>query len=125
MNWKIIGFIFEIAVVVSAVVYGLISHVTIRTLKGRLANLNGTLANLNGTLATIKKNAEFDAEKNIATWDEMRKLRGELDISRQGINRRDKIIRERDDLISVCWVSKTVLGSIQCSIGLHFPLQAG
>ncbi len=93
MNWKIIGFIFEIAVVVSAVVYGLISHVTIRTLKGRLANLNGTLA-------TIKKNAEFDAEKNIATWDEMRKLRHELDCSRQGIARRDKIIRERDDLIS-------------------------
>ena len=26
---------------------------------------------------------------------------------------------------SVCWVSKTVLGSIQCSIGLHFPLQKG
>ena len=93
MNWKIIGFIFEIAVVVAAVVYGLISYVTIRTLKGRLANLNGTLA-------TIKKNAEFDAEKNIATWDEMRKLRGELDISRQGINRRDKIINERDGIIA-------------------------
>jgi len=100
MNWKLLGFICEIAVVVAAVVYGLISHVTIRTLKGRLANLNGTLANLNGTLATIKKNAEFDAEKNIATWDEMRKLRGELDISRQGINRRDKIINERDGIIA-------------------------
>jgi hypothetical protein len=42
----------------------------------------------------------METEKNIATWDEMRKLRGELDISRQGINRRDKIIRERNDLIS-------------------------
>lgn len=93
MNWKLLGFICEIAVVVAAVAYGLISHVTIRTLKGRLANLNSTLA-------TIKKNAEFDAEKNIATWDEMRKLRGELDISRQGVNRRDKIIQERDRIIA-------------------------
>ena len=86
MNWKIIGFIFEIAVVVAAVVYGLRSRVLIQSMKGRLANL--------------KKGADMETEKNIATWDEMRKLRGELDISRQGINRRDKIIRERDDLIS-------------------------
>lgn len=93
MNWKLLGFICEIAVVVAAVAYGLISHVTIRTLKGRLANLNGTLA-------TIKKNAEFDAEKNIATWDEMRKLRHEIDVSRQGVNRRDKIIQERDRIIA-------------------------
>ena len=86
MNWKIIGFIFEIAVVVAAVVYGLRSRVLIQSMKGRLANL--------------KKGADMEAEKNVAIWDEMRKLRGELDISRQGINRRDKIIRERDDLIS-------------------------
>jgi hypothetical protein len=93
MNWKLLGFICEIAVVVAAVAYGLRSHVTIRTLKGRLANLNGTLA-------TIKKNAEFDAEKNIAVWDEMRKLRHEIDVSRQGVNRRDKIIQERDRIIA-------------------------
>ena len=39
MNWKIIGFIFEIAVVVAAVVYGLRSWVLIQSMKGRLANL--------------------------------------------------------------------------------------
>ena len=86
MNWKIIGFIFEIAVVVAAVVYGLRSRVLIQSMKGRLANL--------------KKGADMETEKNIATWDEMRKLRNEIDVSRQGINRRDKIIRERDDLIA-------------------------
>ena len=86
MNWKIIGFIFEIAVVVAAVVYGLRSRVLIQSMKGRLANL--------------KKGADMEAEKNVAIWDEMRKLRNEIDVSRQGINRRDKIIRERDDLIS-------------------------
>ena len=86
MNWKIIGFIFEIAVVVAAVVYGLRSRVLIQSMKGRLANL--------------KKGADMETEKNIATWDEMRKLRGELDISRQGINRRDKIINERDGIIA-------------------------
>lgn len=86
MNWKIIGFIFEIAVVVAAVVYGLRSRVLIQSMKGRLANL--------------KKGADMETEKNIATWDEMRKLRNEIDVSRQGINRRDKIIQERDDLIS-------------------------
>lgn len=86
MNWKIIGFIFEIAVVVAAVVYGLRSRVLIQSMKGRLANL--------------KKGADMEAEKNVAIWDEMRKLRGELDISRQGINRRDKIINERDGIIA-------------------------
>ena len=86
MNWKIIGFILEIAVVVVAVVYGLRSRVLIQSMKGRLANL--------------KKGADMEAEKNVAIWDEMRKLRNEIDVSRQGINRRDKIIRERDDLIS-------------------------
>ena len=86
MNWKIIGFIFEIAVVVAAVVYGLRSRVLIQSMKGRLANL--------------KKGADMEAEKNVAIWDEMRKLRNEIDVSRQGINRRDKIIRERNDLIS-------------------------
>ena len=86
MNWKIIGFIFEIAVVVAAVVYGLRSRVLIQSMKGRLANL--------------KKGADMEAEKNVAIWDEMRKLRCEVDASRQGIARRDKIIRERDDLIS-------------------------
>jgi len=86
MNWKIIGFIFEIAVVVAAVVYGLRSRVLIQSMKGRLANL--------------KKGADMETEKNIATWDEMRKLRGELDICRQGINRRDKIIQERDRVIA-------------------------
>ena len=86
MNWKIIGFIFEIAVVVAAVVYGLRSRVLIQSMKGRLANL--------------KKGADMEAEKNVAIWDEMRKLRNEIDVSRQGIARRDKIIRERDDLIS-------------------------
>ena len=86
MNWKIIGFIFEIAVVVAAVVYGLRSRVLIQSMKGRLANL--------------KKGADMEAEKNVAIWDEMRKLRNEIDVSRQGINRRNKIIRERDDLIS-------------------------
>lgn len=86
MNWKIIGFIFEIAVVVAAVVYGLRSRVLIQSMKGRLANL--------------KKGADMEAEKNVAIWDEMRKLRNEIDVSRQGINRRDKIIRERDDLIA-------------------------
>ena len=77
MNWKIIGFIFEIAVVVAAVVYGLRSRVLIQSMKGRLANL--------------KKGADMEAEKNVAIWDEMRKLRNEIDVSRQGINRRDKI----------------------------------
>ena len=86
MNWKIIGFIFEIAVVVAAVVYGLRSRVLIQSMKGRLANL--------------KKGADMEAEKNVAIWDEMRKLRNEIDVSRQGIARRDKIIRERDDLIA-------------------------
>ena len=86
MNWKIIGFILEIAVVVVAVVYGLRSRVLIQSMKGRLANL--------------KKGADMEAKKNVAIWDEMRKLRNEIDVSRQGINRRDKIIRERDDLIS-------------------------
>jgi len=86
MNWKIIGFIFEIAVVVAAVVYGLRSRVLIQSMKGRLANL--------------KKGADMEAEKNVAIWDEMRKLRNEIDVSRQGINRRDKIIRERDGFIA-------------------------
>jgi len=86
MNWKIIGFIFEIAVVVAAVVYGLRSRVLIQSMKGRLANL--------------KKGADMEAEKNVAIWDEMRKLRNEIDVSRQGINRRDKIIRERDGIIA-------------------------
>ena len=86
MNWKIIGFIFEIAVVVAAVVYGLRSRVLIQSMKGRLANL--------------KKGADMEAEKNVAIWDEMRKLRNEIDVSRQGINRRDKIINERDGIIA-------------------------
>ena len=86
MNWKIIGFIFEIAVVVAAVVYGLRSRVLIQSMKGRLANL--------------KKGADMEAEKNMAIWDEMRKLRNEIDVSRQGINRRDKIIQERDGVIA-------------------------
>lgn len=86
MNWKLLGFICEIAVVVAAVAYGLISHVTIRTLKGRLANL--------------RKGADMEAEKNIAVWDEMRKLRHEIDVSRQGVNRRDKIIQERNGIIA-------------------------
>ena len=86
MNWKIIGFIFEIAVVVAAVVYGLRSRVLIQSMKGRLANL--------------KKGADMEAEKNMAIWDEMRKLRNEIDVSRQGINRRDKIINERDGVIA-------------------------
>ena len=86
MNWKIIGFIFEIAVVVAAVVYGLRSRVLIQSMKGRLANL--------------KKGADMEAEKNVAIWDEMRKLRNEIDVSRQGINRRDKIIQERDRVIA-------------------------
>lgn len=86
MNWKIIGFIFEIAVVVAAVVYGLRSRVLIQSMKGRLANL--------------KKGADMEAEKNVAIWDEMRKLRNEIDVSRQGINRRDKIINERDGVIA-------------------------
>lgn len=86
MNWKIIGFIFEIAVVVAAVVYGLRSRVLIQSMKGRLANL--------------KKGADMEAEKNMAIWDEMRKLRNEIDVSRQGINRRDKIIQERDGIIA-------------------------
>lgn len=86
MNWKIIGFIFEIAVVVAAVVYGLRSRVLIQSMKGRLANL--------------KKGADMEAEKNVAIWDEMRKLRNEIDVSRQGINRRDKIIQERDGVIA-------------------------
>lgn len=86
MNWKIIGFIFEIAVVVAAVVYGLRSRVLIQSMKGRLANL--------------KKGADMEAEKNVAIWDEMRKLRNEIDVSRQGINRRDKIIQERDGIIA-------------------------
>lgn len=86
MNWKIIGFIFEIAVVVAAVVYGLRSRVLIQSMRGRLANL--------------KKGADMEAEKNVAIWDEMRKLRNEIDVSRQGINRRDKIINERDGIIA-------------------------
>jgi len=86
MNWKIIGFIFEIAVVVAAVVYGLRSRVLIQSMKGRLANL--------------KKGADMEVEKNVAIWDEMRKLRNEIDVSRQGINRRDKIINERDGIIA-------------------------
>ena len=86
MNWKIIGFILEIAVVVVAVVYGLRSRVLIQSMKGRLANL--------------KKGADMEAEKNVAIWDEMRKLRNEIDVSRQGINRRDKIIQERDRVIA-------------------------
>ena len=86
MIWKIIGFILEIAVVVVAVVYGLRSRVLIQSMKGRLANL--------------KKGADMEAEKNVAIWDEMRKLRNEIDVSRQGINRRDKIINERDGIIA-------------------------
>jgi hypothetical protein len=86
MNWKLLGFICEIAVVVAAVAYGLRSRLLIRVLKGRLS--------------ILRKGADMEAEKNIATWDEMRKLRGELDISRQGINRRDKIIQERDGIIA-------------------------
>ena len=62
---------------VAAVVYGLRSRVLIQSYEGRLANL--------------KKGADMEAEKNVAIWDEMRKLRNEIDVSRQGINRRDKI----------------------------------
>ena len=86
MNWNLFGFIIEIAIVVSAVVYGVTRMKIIRSQAQRLANL--------------KKAADLEIDMKKATWDEMRKLRGELDISRQGINRRDKIIRERDDLIS-------------------------
>lgn len=86
MNWKLFGFIFEIAVVVAAVAYGLRSRLLIRVLKGRLA--------------ILRKGADMEAEKNIAIWDEMRKLRHEIDVSRQGVNRRDKIIQERDRIIA-------------------------
>ena len=86
MNWKLFGFIFEIAVVVAAVAYGLRSRLLIRVLKGRLA--------------ILRKGADMEAEKNIAIWDEMRKLRHEIDVSRQGVNRRDKIIQERDGIIA-------------------------
>lgn len=86
MNWKLLGFIFEIAVVVAAVAYGLRSRLLIRVLKGRLA--------------ILRKGADMEAEKNIAVWDEMRKLRNEIDVSRQGVNRRDKIIQERDGIIA-------------------------
>lgn len=86
MNWKLLGFICEIAVVVAAVAYGLRSRLLIRVLKGRLA--------------ILRKGADMEAEKNIAVWDEMRKLRHEIDVSRQGVNRRDKIIQERDRIIA-------------------------
>lgn len=86
MNWKLLGFIFEIAVVVAAVAYGLRSRLLIRVLKGRLS--------------ILRKGADMEAEKNIAVWDEMRKLRHEIDVSRQGVNRRDKIIQERDGIIA-------------------------
>lgn len=86
MNWKLLGFICEIAVVVAAVAYGLRSRLLIRVLKGRLA--------------ILRKGADMEAEKNIAIWDEMRKLRHEIDVSRQGVNRRDKIIQERDGIIA-------------------------
>lgn len=86
MNWKLFGFICEIAVVVAAVAYGLRSRLLIRVLKGRLA--------------ILRKGADMEAEKNVAIWDEMRKLRHEIDVSRQGVNRRDKIIQERDGIIA-------------------------
>lgn len=86
MNWKLLGFICEIAVVVAAVAYGLRSRLLIRVLKGRLA--------------ILRKGADMEAEKNVAIWDEMRKLRHEIDVSRQGVNRRDKIIQERDRIIA-------------------------
>lgn len=86
MNWKLLGFICEIAVVVAAVAYGLRSRLLIRVLKGRLA--------------ILRKGADMEAEKNVAIWDEMRKLRHEIDVSRQGVNRRDKIIQERDGIIA-------------------------
>jgi hypothetical protein len=86
MNWKLLGFICEIAVVVAAVAYGLRSRLLIRVLKGRLS--------------ILRKGADMEAEKNIAVWDEMRKLRYEIDVSRQGVNRRDKIIQERDRIIA-------------------------
>lgn len=86
MNWKLLGFICEIVVVVAAVAYGLRSRLLIRVLKGRLA--------------ILRKGADMESEKNIAVWDEMRKLRHEIDVSRQGVNRRDKIIQERDRIIA-------------------------
>lgn len=86
MNWNLFGFIIEIAVVVSAVVYGVTRMKIIRSQAQRLANL--------------KKAADLEIDMKKATWDEIRKLRCEVDASRQGIARRDKIIRERDDLIS-------------------------
>jgi hypothetical protein len=55
---------------------------------------------MKGRLANLKKGADMEAEKNVAIWDEMRKLRNEIDVSRQGINRRDKIINERDGIIA-------------------------
>ena len=86
MNWNLFGFIIEIAIVVSAVVYGVTRMKIIRSQAQRLANL--------------KKAADLEIDMKKATWDEIRKLRCEVDASRQGIARRDKIIRERDDLIS-------------------------
>ena len=86
MNWNLFGFIIEIAVVVSAVVYGVTRMRIIRSQAQRLANL--------------KKAADLEIDMKKATWDEIRKLRCEVDASRQGIARRDKIIRERDDLIA-------------------------
>jgi len=86
MNWNLFGFIIEIAVVVSAVVYGVTRMKIIRSQAQRLANL--------------KKAADLEIDMKKATWDEIRKLRCEVDASRRGIERRDKIIRERDDLIS-------------------------
>jgi hypothetical protein len=55
---------------------------------------------LKGRLSILRKGADMEAEKNIAVWDEMRKLRYEIDVSRQGVNRRDKIIQERDRIIA-------------------------
>ena len=86
MNWNLFGFIIEIAIVVSAVVYGVTRMKIIRSQAQRLANL--------------KKAADLEIDMKKATWDEIRKLRCEVDASRRGIERRDKIIRERDDMIS-------------------------
>ena len=86
MNWNLFGFIIEIAIVVSAVVYGVTRMKIIRSQAQRLANL--------------KKAADLEIDMKKATWDEIRKLRCEVDASRRGIERRDKIIRERDEVIS-------------------------
>ena len=86
MNWNLFGFIIEIAIVVSAVVYGVTRMKIIRSQAQRLANL--------------KKAADLEIDMKKATWDEIRKLRCEVDASRQGIARRDKIIQERDGVIA-------------------------